>query len=121
MITPYHFEHNPIELIWAQVKNFIAKENKTFKMSHVKDLCMESISRIGFEEWKNYIQLVTNEVEKDNAIDNVVNSLINNFLSNSSASVIYKESVFKFIKFLATYPALSLSLKQLFFSQNFSL
>ena len=88
-LLSYHNELNPIELIWAQVKNFVAKENKTFKISHVKDLCMKSIGRIGIEEWKNYIQQVTNEVEKkmwdlDNVVDNVVDFFIINFSSNSS-------------------------------------
>ena len=90
---------------------------------------MENIGRIGIEEWKNCIQHVTNEEGKkmcdlDNAIHNVVDSLIINFSSNSLASSSESDlylSVLKFIKFLATCPALSLSLTQLFFSQKFSL
>ena len=35
-LPPYHCELNPIELIRAQVKNFVAKESKTFKMTHVR-------------------------------------------------------------------------------------
>ena len=28
-LPPYHCEFNPIELIWAQTKNFVARNNKT--------------------------------------------------------------------------------------------
>lgn len=90
-LPPYHCELNPIELIWAQVKDFVKKENKTFKMSDVKDLCHQSISRIGAQQWKNCIHHVTNEVETkmwdlDNDIDNIVDSVIINPHSNSPTS-----------------------------------
>ncbi|GBM15792.1 hypothetical protein AVEN_262945-1 [Araneus ventricosus] len=90
-LLPYHCELNPIDLIWAQVKNFVPKENQTFKMPRVNDLCIQSISRIGVEEWKKCFKHVTNEVEKiiwdlDNAVDNIVDSVIINPHSNSSTS-----------------------------------
>ena len=33
-----HCELNPIELIWAQVKGFVAKNNTTFRLKDVKEL-----------------------------------------------------------------------------------
>jgi hypothetical protein len=33
-----HCELNPIELIWAQVKGFVAKNNTTFRLKDAKDL-----------------------------------------------------------------------------------
>jgi hypothetical protein len=33
-----HCELNPIELIWAQVKGFVAKNNTTFRLKYVKEL-----------------------------------------------------------------------------------
>jgi transposase len=33
-----HCELNPIELIWAQVKGFVAKHNTTFRLKDVKEL-----------------------------------------------------------------------------------
>jgi hypothetical protein len=33
-----HYELNPIELIWAQVKGFVAKNNTTFRLKDVKEL-----------------------------------------------------------------------------------
>jgi transposase len=36
--TIRHCEFNPIELIWAQVKGFVAKNNTTFRLKDVKEL-----------------------------------------------------------------------------------
>ena len=33
-----HCELNPIELIWAQVKGFVTKNNTTFRLKDVKEL-----------------------------------------------------------------------------------
>jgi transposase len=35
LLPPYHPELNPIELIWATVKNWVAQNNTTFKMDDV--------------------------------------------------------------------------------------
>lgn len=35
-LPPYHCELNPIELIWAQIKGKVARENTTFKLADVK-------------------------------------------------------------------------------------
>ena len=45
-------ELNPIELIWAQVKHFVAKQNTTFRMSDVKRLLTEALNSITPEKWK---------------------------------------------------------------------
>lgn len=36
-LPPYHCQYNPIELIWGQVKSYIAKKN-TLKMTDLKPL-----------------------------------------------------------------------------------
>ena len=45
-------ELNPIELVWAQVKHFVAKKNTTFRMSDVKKLVEEGLESITPEKWK---------------------------------------------------------------------
>ena len=45
-------ELNPIELIWAQVKHFVAKRNTTFKMTDVKNLVKEALESITADKWK---------------------------------------------------------------------
>lgn len=89
-LPPYHAELNPIELIWAQMKGFVAKENKTFKLSDVEELCRKSLCEIGAEKWKNCIEH-TEKIEKemwdlDEAIESTVDSLIINVDSQSEDS-----------------------------------
>lgn len=35
-LLPYHCELNPIELIWADIKSYVARHNTTFKFSDLK-------------------------------------------------------------------------------------
>ena len=41
-----HSELNPIELIWAQVKGFVAKNNTTFRLKDVKELVYAAFGKI---------------------------------------------------------------------------
>ena len=45
-------ELNPIELVWAQVKHYVAKNNTTFRMSDVKKLAKEALENVTPEKWK---------------------------------------------------------------------
>ena len=47
-LPPYHPELNPIELCWATVKNYIAKNNKSFNLTDIiKNLIPVAFSKIG--------------------------------------------------------------------------
>ncbi|CAK9824015.1 hypothetical protein ANTRET_LOCUS2252 [Anthophora retusa] len=43
-LPPYHCELNPIEMIWAQVKNYVAARNSTFKFCDMVRLFTEAIN-----------------------------------------------------------------------------
>ncbi|KAJ8971594.1 hypothetical protein NQ317_016323 [Molorchus minor] len=43
-LPPYHCELNPIELIWAQIKTDVARNNRTFKLGDVKLLLNDAAS-----------------------------------------------------------------------------
>ncbi|XP_026324028.1 uncharacterized protein LOC113233205 [Hyposmocoma kahamanoa] len=45
-LPPYQCELNPIELVWAQVKGHVARNNKTFKMTEVKQLFEEGLQLV---------------------------------------------------------------------------
>lgn len=64
-LPPYHCELNPIELIWAAMKQYVARLNKTFKMTDLKILLQESITKITPELWRKCIQHVVEKVEPD--------------------------------------------------------
>lgn len=50
-LPPYHPELNPIEKIWANVKNWVAARNVTFKLEDVKTLAIQKFESITEVEW----------------------------------------------------------------------
>jgi hypothetical protein len=44
-------ELNPIELIWAQVKGFVAKNNTTFRLKDAKELTYAAFGKITKDVW----------------------------------------------------------------------
>lgn len=54
-LPPYHCHFNAIELIWAQIKGHVARNNKAFTLSEVKRLTHEGIDLITEEEWKKVV------------------------------------------------------------------
>jgi hypothetical protein len=44
--TVRHCEFNQIELIWAQVKGFVAKNNATFRLKDAKELTYAAFGKI---------------------------------------------------------------------------
>lgn len=55
-LPPYHCQYNPIELIWAQIKNKVAELNTTFKIVDVEKLVNEIIVSVTVEDWKRCVQ-----------------------------------------------------------------
>ena len=53
-----------IELIWGQVKDYVAKRN-TFKLASFKPLIEESITRITMENWRDAVKLAENFQTED--------------------------------------------------------
>lgn len=93
-LPPYHCELNPIELIWADIKTYVAKKNSTFKFSDVKIFFNEAVLSITAEKWKHCVEHVKDKVEVkmlelDHIIDEQVdaNPLIINLNDDSSSSI----------------------------------
>jgi hypothetical protein len=63
-LPPYHPELNPIEKIWALVKNHVAAYNTTFKLDDVWKLAEEKFNDTTVEQWQNICAHVE-KVEKE--------------------------------------------------------
>ena len=59
-----HCELNPIELIWAQVKGFVAKNNTTFRLKDVKELTYAAFGKITKDVWTKAEEHVV-KIEKE--------------------------------------------------------
>ena len=49
---------NPIELIWAQVKGYVAQHNNTFKLSDVKKLVHQAFAKVTKTDWQKAVRHV---------------------------------------------------------------
>ncbi|XP_048258134.1 uncharacterized protein LOC125383596 [Haliotis rufescens] len=57
-LPPYHYDLNPIELIWGDFKNMVARQNKTFKLADVKQIVLIGMGEITDVRWANCVQHV---------------------------------------------------------------
>ena len=84
-LPPYHCHYNPIELIWAQLKGFVAKRN-TFKIADLKMLIQDAIDSITVENWRNVVEhtekLQADDARRDVAVDQFIDSFIINLTSS---------------------------------------
>lgn len=74
-LPPYHCELNPIELIWSQVKGYVASHNTTFKLADLKPLTDEALKRVTEKEWKACIAHSMKEEEKLWKLDDIMENM----------------------------------------------
>lgn len=71
-LPPYHCQYNPIELVWAQVKTYVAQRN-TFKMADLKPLLKEALRNVTPQNWMEAVrhaeQLQNQDARQDIAVD----------------------------------------------------
>ncbi|CAH3893581.1 unnamed protein product [Pieris brassicae] len=83
-LPPYHCELNPIELVWADVKGCVARNNTTFKMVDEKKLLQEGLNSITIEKWQNCISHVIKEELKFGGLDSQIDKTVDSFIINVS-------------------------------------
>ncbi|XP_054267245.1 uncharacterized protein LOC128989381 [Macrosteles quadrilineatus] len=55
-LPPYHCHFNAIEMVWAQVKGHVARNNKAFNLTEIKRLTEEGIGQVTSVEWTNIVR-----------------------------------------------------------------
>lgn len=75
-----HCELNAIELIWANVKGFVAGQNKTFNVNNVLDLFKQGLRRIDDKTWKaavSHVKKIEDHYrEKHHVLDMAIEPLV---------------------------------------------
>ena len=79
-LPPYHCQLNPIEMVWTQVKNYVAANNKTFKMADVELTVQEAFSAVTPENWQNYVNHAIKEEKKCWNLDGLMDDVVENFI-----------------------------------------
>lgn len=55
-LPPFHCQYNPIELIWAQVKEEIAQKNKTFSAEELERSTSEALDNVTVAQWEKCVR-----------------------------------------------------------------
>ncbi|XP_049273670.1 uncharacterized protein LOC119399462 [Rhipicephalus sanguineus] len=88
-LPPYHCEFNPIEMIWSQVKGYVAANNTSFTLAGVEKLVPESIALVTPDNWLracNHVEKSEDEFwQRDGLIDAKLDQLIIPLGSDSSS------------------------------------
>lgn len=89
-LPPYHCELNPIELVWSQVKGYVASRNTDFKIDSVEKLLQEGIASVTQQNWlhdcTHVMRLEDEAWDRDGIIDSQTDSLIISLCTDSSSS-----------------------------------
>lgn len=85
-LPPYHCNFNPIELVWAQVKGYVAAKNNTFKLADVKNLFYEGLDNITPQKWAKCVEHVIREEEKMYKLDDIVEQMELSFVVGTGSS-----------------------------------
>ncbi|KAH7958877.1 hypothetical protein HPB49_006114 [Dermacentor silvarum] len=89
-LPPYHCELNPIELVWSQVKGYVASKNTDFQIDSVEKLLLEGIAGVTPQNWfrdcTHVIRLEDEAWEWDGIIYSQRESLIVSLGTDSSTS-----------------------------------
>ncbi|GFQ87614.1 hypothetical protein TNCT_457061 [Trichonephila clavata] len=83
------------EMIWRQVKGYVARGNKTFKLNEIKELVIKGIENVSTQNWANCINHVIKKEKEMWEIDGLVDEIWENqnfiISVNSDSSDSYSE------------------------------
>lgn len=57
-LPPYHCDLNPIELVWAKVKNEVARVNSDYTLKTVEVLLNDALNNVSAEDWRKAVDHV---------------------------------------------------------------
>ena len=87
-LPPYHSELNPIELIWARIKGYVAERNTRHTIAETRDLLEEAVKTVTPILWEDCCRHIVAEEEtawqRDICVEAVMEPVIINIADSSS-------------------------------------
>lgn len=95
-LPPYHCHFNPIEGVWAQIKQYVAANNKKFSICEVEKLLGEAVDRVTPEMWckivNNTTGVIKEAVKNEGIVEDCVERLIIRLGESSDSSSTAEDS-----------------------------
>lgn len=85
-LPPYHPDLNPIEKIWAQKKDYVAKKNTSFKLDDAMKLTREKIAAGTENQWKEVCDHVIKIEDQYMNVDSVIETISERIVINLADS-----------------------------------
>lgn len=85
-LPPYHCNLNPIELIWSQVKGFVRRNNRTFKLAEIRELLQTAVQNVTPTDWFNCVQHVVKEENLLWKVDGMADAVVDRLVITDSSS-----------------------------------
>lgn len=83
-LPPYHPDLNPIEMVWKEVKEFVAKKNIDGNINNLMKLVEEKVNTMGENEWSVFCDKVMHIEEEYTKSDIVIDNLTDKFIIHVS-------------------------------------
>jgi len=74
-LPQYHYQYNPINLLWARVKEKCFKQNTTLKVEDIENSVYDTLNSVTIDEWKTCVTL-SHKIQNDDYVKEVLRDKI---------------------------------------------
>uniref|UniRef100_A0A8D8Y8V6 Tc1-like transposase DDE domain-containing protein n=1 Tax=Cacopsylla melanoneura TaxID=428564 RepID=A0A8D8Y8V6_9HEMI len=85
-LPPYHCHFNPIELIWANVKGQVRRQNTSFTLGEVERLTHKAIHNVSAAEWDKVVEHTKKVIQEAWKIDGLVETALDEIVISTENS-----------------------------------
>jgi len=87
-LPQYHYQYNPLKLIWERIKSKFVKQNTNLKVEDIEKLVYETLNLVTVDEWKSCVtfshKLQDDDLKKEVSRNEILKSIVKTTNSDDS-------------------------------------